>query len=216
MRRKKLLLLLLIYLLFPGQLAYSSSLDDTTIYIDLWNSKLYLTKGEVIKEYPISHGTLNTPTPIGKFTVTEKAKEWGGGFGTRWLGLDVSWGIYGIHGTNKPWLIGKDVSSGCIRMLNKDVEQLYDLVSVGTTVTIEGPIYGLDQDEIKQLSLGSRGNLVQLVQVRLKAGGFYNGEIDGIYGTSTARAVKRLQRSYKIPVTGGITDTEYRILGLIE
>ena len=46
---------------------------------------------------------------------------WGGGFGTRWLGLNVPWGIYGIHGTNQPWSIGTQASAGCIRMFNRHV-----------------------------------------------------------------------------------------------
>lgn len=44
--------------------------------------------------------------------------------------------IYRIHGTNEPQTIGKFVSSGCFRMLNNDVEDLYDRVKVGTKVVI--------------------------------------------------------------------------------
>lgn len=44
--------------------------------------------------------------------------------------------IYRIHGTNEPQTIGKFVSSGCIRMLNDDVEDLYERVKVGTKVVI--------------------------------------------------------------------------------
>ncbi|MEO6607899.1 MAG: L,D-transpeptidase [Aestuariivirga sp.] len=44
--------------------------------------------------------------------------------------------IYRIHGTNEPSSIGKDASSGCIRMLNDDVSELYNFVKVGTQVTV--------------------------------------------------------------------------------
>ena len=44
--------------------------------------------------------------------------------------------IYRIHGTNEPSSIGKDASSGCIRMLNDDVSELYKFVKVGTEVTV--------------------------------------------------------------------------------
>ncbi len=44
--------------------------------------------------------------------------------------------LYRIHGTNEPWTIGKNVSSGCIRMFNDDVVDLYDRVSVGTKVVV--------------------------------------------------------------------------------
>ena len=44
--------------------------------------------------------------------------------------------LYRIHGSNEPWTIGQNVSSGCIRMRNEDVEDLYDRVHIGTKVVI--------------------------------------------------------------------------------
>ncbi|MGL4197371.1 MAG: L,D-transpeptidase [Allorhizobium sp.] len=44
--------------------------------------------------------------------------------------------LYRIHGTNAPWSIGSGVSSGCIRMRNEDVTDLYDRVKVGTKVIV--------------------------------------------------------------------------------
>ena len=44
--------------------------------------------------------------------------------------------IYRIHGTNEPASIGKSASSGCIRMLNEDVKELYQFVKHGATVTV--------------------------------------------------------------------------------
>ena len=44
--------------------------------------------------------------------------------------------LYRIHGTNQPWTIGRAVSSGCIRMRNEDVSDLYERVGVGTTVKV--------------------------------------------------------------------------------
>ena len=44
--------------------------------------------------------------------------------------------VYRIHGTNAPSTIGKQVSSGCIRMLNEDVEDLYDRTHIGTKVVV--------------------------------------------------------------------------------
>jgi lipoprotein-anchoring transpeptidase ErfK/SrfK len=44
--------------------------------------------------------------------------------------------MYRIHGTNEPWTIGQAVSSGCIRMMNEDVIDLYSKVPVGTTVIV--------------------------------------------------------------------------------
>lgn len=44
--------------------------------------------------------------------------------------------LYRIHGTNAPWTIGQAVSSGCIRMRNEDVVDLYERVRVGATVVV--------------------------------------------------------------------------------
>jgi lipoprotein-anchoring transpeptidase ErfK/SrfK len=44
--------------------------------------------------------------------------------------------LYRIHGTNQPYTIGQAVSSGCIRMRNEDVMELYERVSVGTRVVV--------------------------------------------------------------------------------
>jgi lipoprotein-anchoring transpeptidase ErfK/SrfK len=44
--------------------------------------------------------------------------------------------LYRIHGTNEPWKIGSNVSSGCIRMINDDVIDLYDRAKIGTKVVV--------------------------------------------------------------------------------
>ena len=44
--------------------------------------------------------------------------------------------LYRIHGSNEPWTIGSQVSSGCIRMTNEDVTDLYSRVNVGTKVIV--------------------------------------------------------------------------------
>lgn len=44
--------------------------------------------------------------------------------------------LYRIHGTNEPWTIGHDVSSGCIRLVNEDVIDLYDRTRIGTKVVV--------------------------------------------------------------------------------
>ena len=54
--------------------------------------------------------------------------------GARALYLGSS--LYRIHGTNEPYTIGQNVSSGCIRMLNDDVQDLYERVKVGTKVIV--------------------------------------------------------------------------------
>ena len=207
---------LFMLIVFPVLQVHGES-EDVYIQINLWSNELRVIKNnQVMRRYPISPGIEETPTPIGTFKVKEKSKSWGGGFGTRWLGLNVPWGDYGIHGTNKPDLIGKNVSSGCIRMRNKDVEALYDLIPNGTIVHIDGPVTGMGKGEFKNLSLGSKGNLVQLVQNRLKAIGLFYGAVDGNFNKQTENAVKRFQKMHDLPITGGITHREYMLLGILE
>ena len=95
--------------------------ENLQIFIDIDEKTLYLLDGSaLIKKYSVATGARSTPTPIGRWKVISKAR-WGGGFGSRWIGIDVPWGIYGIHGTNKPSSIGYNASHGCVRMYNKDV-----------------------------------------------------------------------------------------------
>jgi lipoprotein-anchoring transpeptidase ErfK/SrfK len=50
--------------------------------------------------------------------------------------MTLSGGEYAIHGTNMPGSVGGFVSYGCIRMLNPDISDLYERVSIGTSVTV--------------------------------------------------------------------------------
>jgi hypothetical protein len=44
--------------------------------------------------------------------------------------------LYRIHGTDEPWTIGQNVSSGCIRLTNDDISDLYDRTPIGTKVVV--------------------------------------------------------------------------------
>lgn len=90
----------------------------------------------LLKTYLVAVGKASTPTPKGSFKIVNRAVNPGGPFGARWLGLNIPYGDYGIHGTNAPDSIGKNISNGCIRMFNKDVIELAALVPIGTNVTI--------------------------------------------------------------------------------
>jgi lipoprotein-anchoring transpeptidase ErfK/SrfK len=106
-----------------------------SITINVRNHSLTLFKdNKVFKTYPVAVGKGSTPTPNGVFRIINKQVNPGGPYGARWMGLSVK-GV-GIHGTDTPDLIGKPVSHGCIRMYNKDVVELFNLVSVGTVVKI--------------------------------------------------------------------------------
>ncbi|WP_147533458.1 L,D-transpeptidase family protein [Bacillus marasmi] len=90
--------------------------------------------GVLQKQYPIAVGRMLHNTPTGNFIIVNRAPNPGGPYGTMWLSLSKE--SYGIHGTNDPSSIGKAVSKGCIRMYNKDVEELASIVPNGTPVVI--------------------------------------------------------------------------------
>jgi lipoprotein-anchoring transpeptidase ErfK/SrfK len=50
--------------------------------------------------------------------------------------------MFRIHGTNEPWSIGEQVSSGCVRLLNEDVADLYERVKIGTQVFVRNSKHG--------------------------------------------------------------------------
>lgn len=118
------------------------------VFVDKSQNILILKDGnEVIKVYDVSTGQ-NNSTPVGDFTVTSKLIDpvWfnrgvvvppespANVLGTRWLGFDIPG--YGIHGTIEPETIGRQVTAGCVRMRNPEVEELYSILPLGTKVAV--------------------------------------------------------------------------------
>ncbi|EQB4338263.1 L,D-transpeptidase [Clostridium botulinum] len=124
----------MLYYLYPYNQSYRA------IYRIVINTKArtltLFRNNNVYKTYKVAVGKPSTPTPKGTFKIINRAINPGGPFGARWLGLNIPYGDYGIHGTNNPSSIGKSVSNGCIRMFNNQVIELSNLVPIGTTVTI--------------------------------------------------------------------------------
>jgi lipoprotein-anchoring transpeptidase ErfK/SrfK len=100
------------------------------------------------KRYRVGTGEFQR-TPVGDFKITDriaqptwwrqdgKAVPYGttnNVLGTHWLSIDVPG--YGIHGTWEPESIGYQMSAGCVRMLNEEVEEIYTLLPVGVRVVI--------------------------------------------------------------------------------
>lgn len=188
---------------------------NVSIVIDADKKKLYLyDDNKIFKEYRVAVGTKETPTPIGEWKIKRKAKNWGTGFGTRWMGLNVPWGIFGIHGTNKPWSIGSRASHGCIRMFNRDVEDLFEYVKVGTPVKIQGRVFHPLYEERWPVHRGHRGSEVLLVQKGLAAEGYLKAEPDGIFGYGTEEALKKLQKDKGFEVTGQVDTDIWGVIGL--
>ncbi len=105
--------------------SFFSKSDRYSITINTEAHILTLYKNNsVFKVYKVAVGKPSTPTPKGTYKIIDRVKNPGGPFGARWLGLNIPSGDYGIHGTNNPSSIGKNISNGCIRMLNNQVIEL--------------------------------------------------------------------------------------------
>jgi len=120
-----------------------------SLWIDKSDNTLALKGGnECLKTYTVSTGVDNS-TPVGVFKITDKLinptwyKEGAvvppespeNALGTRWMGITAEG--YGIHGTIEPEKLGQQITAGCVRMKNEEVEELYSLVGPGTEVTIQ-------------------------------------------------------------------------------
>lgn len=104
--------------------------------------------GQVSESFPIGVGTGDTPTPGGEFYIKEllQPPDPTGPYGTYAYGLsgysDVlqsfngGSGVVGIHGTNDDSTVGRDVSHGCIRLHNSDIEKLVGILPLGVPVEI--------------------------------------------------------------------------------
>ncbi len=118
------------------------------VLVSIPDRKLALLEdGKVVKVYPVAVGSATSPSPSGEFVITNRitdptyyhphvvipASE-ESPIGTRWVGLNRKG--YGIHGTNEPRSIGRAASHGCIRMSNRDIAQLFELVRIGDLVEI--------------------------------------------------------------------------------
>ena len=120
------------------------------VVVSLPDRKLAVLEDDrVLKVYVTAVGAAVSPSPTGSFTIVARVSHptWytkgrtvppgvANPLGTRWLGLSVKG--YGIHGTNRPSSIGHNASHGCIRMRNRDVEELFGMVAVGDAVEMYG------------------------------------------------------------------------------
>ncbi|MEN6348596.1 MAG: peptidoglycan-binding protein [Syntrophomonas sp.] len=181
--------------------------SQTRILIDTIKKKLTFSSNTLNKIYPVAVGKPSTPTPLGNWTIVQKAMNPGGPFGARWMRLSVPWGGYGIHGTNRPSSIGTAASHGCIRMYNADVIEIYPLTPIGTPVTITGRAYSG-----RVLKLGDKGNDVKELQQMLRTLGYYQNKADGYFGKKTEQAVINLQQDNGVTADGIVGPVTFNAL----
>ena len=213
MRRSILAAALLLALLSCGRAHARES--PYVIHVDVEQKRLTLWQGStLVASYPVATGSWETPSPIGVFRITHRFSGQMGGFGTCFLGLNVPWGNYGIHGTNKPESIGSNASHGCIRMHVADAEALYACVPDGTVVVIECGPYGETGGSLRTLKNGDRSAQVRAVQRKLRALGFYQGWPDGVFGPAPQSAVAAARRHYGLAPNGLVDWALYQAIGL--
>lgn len=133
--------------------------DKDGIVINLPEMRLYafVNGDDAPSTFPLGIGREGLETPLGHTSVVRKKE------GPTWrptarmrredpelpmsvppgpdnpLGthaLYLGWPTYALHGTNKPYGIGRRISSGCIRLYPENITQLYDMIPVGTKVTV--------------------------------------------------------------------------------
>ncbi len=144
--------LFLILLLTWPEISFAEE-DNVHVVVSKRNHQLTVFLNDAsIYTFTVATGKTSDMTPEGAFHIIRKVKNpWylpknirGGDpdnpIGTRWIGLNVpntDGYKYGIHGTNDPESIGKNISQGCIRMKNEDIEWLFRHLPLETQVIIE-------------------------------------------------------------------------------
>jgi lipoprotein-anchoring transpeptidase ErfK/SrfK len=127
--------------------AVSLSTTDYAIVVTEASNTLDLYRaGEVVDSYPVATGTGGTPTPTGRFALTELLAPTNDGYGPYAYGTtafsDVlnsfggGPGQIGLHGTDDASSIGTDASHGCIRMRNADITALAGRLPLGTPIQV--------------------------------------------------------------------------------
>ena len=134
------------------------------VVVSIPDRKLALIENDqIVRIYQVAVGAPVSPSPVGTFSIVNRVsnptyyktgKVVGPGIanpvGTRWIGLSAKG--YGIHGTDAPASIGFAKSHGCIRLRNRDIEQLFERVRAGDVVELHAE----RTPEIAQLFAESR------------------------------------------------------------
>lgn len=147
------------------------------VLVSIPDRKLALLEdGKVTKVYRVAVGSSASPSPSGEFEIVNRitnptyyhphvvipASE-ESPIGTRWVGLNRKG--YGIHGTNELRSIGRAASHGCIRMSNRDIAQLFEMVRIGDLVEIHA-----ERDADTARVFGSVATMQDLAEAQATAG----------------------------------------------
>lgn len=173
---------------------------EQRLVISLEEQRLYLLEEQkVIAQFPVGIGKPSSPTPVGSFRITTITKNptWtvpesimkgptppaakkippgpDNPLGVYFIRLDDT--SYGIHGTTAPKLVPGEVSAGCIRMTNKDVSLLAELVSRGNRVDIIAGAFQEDKPSAEEVD----ARIKETVESKIQASGFLKAlEMSGL------------------------------------
>lgn len=189
--------------------------DNYAILIDIEEKELFLlNNNKLVKQYSVAIGKDETPSPLGSFKIIEKS-HWGEGFGGYWMGLDCTWGQYGIHGTTKPESIGLPSSHGCFRMNSSDAAEIFEKVPCGTPVFVTGGCFAGFGQKMRTIKPYMYGKDVLMVQQKLQALCFYDGLCNGCYDTENMKnAVHNFQRQHGLKISDNIGPAALKAMGL--
>lgn len=201
-----------------------------------------------IRSYPIGVGREGFSTPMGTTTVVRKAE------GPTWRPTDrmrredptlkpvytagpdnplgthalyLGWPQYMLHGTNKPWGIGRRVSSGCVRMYNSAAEELFKEVKVGTPVAVvRQPVKFAWIGDMLYLEAHPDGALADQVErgsldYKVPPDIFANlsraaGTARDTIDWAAVRAALKDRRGYPVPILQGATEENHFVTASME
>lgn len=197
------------------------------IEVDLFRQKMKIFEdGKVVKEFLISTGHPETPTPTGRFKVLNRFIMIHSSIANCWLPFWVGFtpdGLYGFHeipickeGRRGLEELGEPTSMGCVRLGIGDSETFYRWVRVGTPVIIHGKEPQVFQEEkleeelrekemawcydfMTDLEFGDTNNEVRNLQIALSKNPeiYPEGIISGWFGFLTKTAIIRFQEKHR-------------------
>ena len=198
-----------------------SKFDGIVINIPELRLYRFIPDKNLVETYPVGIGTEEFETPIGDYRIVDRQKDpvWvvppslrekytfaqmpagpRNPLGDYWMGLSAK--HIGIHGTNFPWAVGRQVSRGCIRLYPEHIERLYPEVAVGTRVEIiyepvkvgflDGDIYV----EVHPDSEGKHSDLEKIAMVQIR-------KLGGTYSISNEKLQQALRNRNGVPVRIG-------------
>ncbi len=202
----------------------SSKFEEIVINIPELRLYRFIPDKNLVETYPVGIGTEEFETPMGDYRIVDRQKDpvWvvppslrekysfaqmpagpQNPLGAFWMGLSAE--HIGIHGTNFPWAVGRQVSRGCIRLYPEHIKRLYPEVTVGTRVEIiyepvkVGFLNGDIYVEVHPDSEGRHSDMRKIALERIR-------ELGDTYDISSEKLKQALQDRNGVPVRiGSIT-----------